>query len=414
MSATPRPPEPDASPGPAGHDGSDAAGGTASTGSTASTASTASTDDGAAIPAGTTGTGGADDSAADARAADAQAVEQSTDREVLRLAAVTTGWWAHGLVRLLLASAMVYYGVAKLVLGQFGVADMGDALITHGEMSPMGMLWRMVALSPLFQFLAGLTEFGAALALLWRRTVPLGALLAFGSMVFVFVLNLGYDVPVKQISLVLALLSLIVLIPWMGRLARALLGQGEVSRGRLPTPVPWRPLSRITDVVCPLAALGLVAVLSWGVTSMYPKTSQDESAPAGVWTVASDTAAPADQLAEDTRWQQVAFGEVAHAGTSTMQLRLADGELLTGTYERTGEETVEATLRPLREEGQSLREHGELEPLELMLTMTEQPDGTLRVTGDDVDLVLTEDPSGRLLYDREHGWGPRPDAPFNR
>src|SRR5690625_5775357 len=137
---------------------------------------------------------------------DAQAAEQARDRELLRLAAVTTGWWAHGLVRLLLASALVYYGVAKLVLGQFGVADTGDALITQGEMSPMGMLWRMVALSPLFQFLAGLTEFGAALALLWRRTVPLGGLLAFASMVFVFVLNLGYDVPVKQISLALALL----------------------------------------------------------------------------------------------------------------------------------------------------------------------------------------------------------------
>src|SRR5690625_5718090 len=63
--------------------------------------------------------------------ADAQAAEQARDRELLRLAAVTTGWWAHGLVRLLLASALVYYGVAKLVLGQFGVADTGDALITQ-------------------------------------------------------------------------------------------------------------------------------------------------------------------------------------------------------------------------------------------------------------------------------------------
>ena len=147
---------------------------------------------------------------------------------------------------------------------------------------------------------------------------------------------------------------------------------------------------------------------------MYLETSQDGSAPAGVWAVGSDTAAPAEQLAEDTRWQQVAFGEISHEGTSTMQLRLADGELLTGTYERAGEGIVEVSLRPLREEGQSLREYGELEPLELTLTMTEQPDGTLHVTGDDVDLVLTEDPSGRVLYDREQGWGPRPDAPFNR
>lgn len=346
--------------------------------------------------------------------ADAQAAEQARDRELLRLAAVTTGWWAHGLVRLLLASALVYYGVAKLVLGQFGVADTGDALITQGEMSPMGMLWRMVALSPLFQFLAGLTEFGAALALLWRRTVPLGGLLAFASMVFVFVLNLGYDVPVKQISLALALLSLIVLIPWMGRLTRAVLGRGQIPRGRVPVLIPWRPVSRITDIVGPLAALGLVAGLSWSVTSMYPDTSRDDSAPAGVWTVASDTAAPAEQLAEDTRWQQVAFGDISYEGSGMMQLRLADGELLAGTYERTDDESVEATLRPLREEGQSIREHNELPPLEMMLTIVEQADGTLHVTGDDVDLVLTEDASGRVLYDREHGWGPRPDAPFNR
>src|SRR5690625_7838336 len=56
-------------------------------------------------------------------------------------------------------------------------------------------------------------------------------------MVFVFVLNLGYDVPVKQISLALALLSLIVLIPWMGRLTRAVLGRGQIPRGRVPVQI---------------------------------------------------------------------------------------------------------------------------------------------------------------------------------
>src|SRR5690625_7062228 len=124
-------------------------------------------------------------------------------------------------------------------------------------MSPMVLLWRMVSLSPLFQFLAGLTEFGAALALLWRRTVPLGGLLAFASMVFVFVLNLGYDVPVKQISLALALLSLIVLIPWMRRLTRAGLGRGQIPRGRVPVLIPCRPVSTLTDTGGPPAAPGL-------------------------------------------------------------------------------------------------------------------------------------------------------------
>src|SRR5699024_341069 len=83
-------------------------------------------------------------------------------KRLARTTAVTLAWWVHGIVRLLLAIAMTYYGVAKLVFGQFGFADMGDALIAQGEMSPMGVLWRMVALSPLFQFLAGLAEFVAA------------------------------------------------------------------------------------------------------------------------------------------------------------------------------------------------------------------------------------------------------------
>ena len=78
--------------------------------------------------------------------------DYTVEKQLARTAGVTLVWWAHGIVRLLLAVAMVYYGVAKLVFGQFGVTDMGDALITQGEMSPMGVLWRMVALSPLFQF----------------------------------------------------------------------------------------------------------------------------------------------------------------------------------------------------------------------------------------------------------------------
>src|SRR5690625_6035162 len=78
---------------------------------------------------------------------------------------------------------------------------------------------------------------------------------------------------------------------------------------------------------------------------MYPDTSRDDSAPAGVWTVASDTAAPAEQLAEYTRWQQVAFGDISYEGSGMMQLRLADGELLAGTYERTDDESVKAMSR---------------------------------------------------------------------
>lgn len=161
-------------------------------------------------------------------------VDYSTEKRLARTAGVTLGWWAHGGVRLALALVLMYYGAAKLVFGQFGLSDAGDALIAHGEMSPMGLLWRMVAFSPVFQFLAGLAEFGAGLALLWRRTVVLGALISAASMSFVLVLNISYDVMVKTPSAVYIAMSLLVLIPWMPRLWRAVLGRGEIGEAPVP------------------------------------------------------------------------------------------------------------------------------------------------------------------------------------
>ncbi|MGP9745454.1 hypothetical protein [Brachybacterium sp. AOP29-B2-41] len=350
----------------------------------------------------------------DSAASPAGTADYSAEKRLARTAAVTLGWWAHGSVRLLLAAAMLYYGYAKLVLGQFGVADMGDALITQGEMSPMGMLWRLVAFSPLFQFLGGLAEWGAAIALLWRRSVPLGAAISAGSMALVLVLNLGYDVPVKQIALALLVMALLVLIPWMPRLAKAFLGHGEIGKGPLPTLVPWRPAARITNIAGPIAALALVVVLGWGVSAMYPERSVDESSPAGVWTVQEDAAEPAAQLHEDTRWNALAFGEVEYDGRSAVQLRQANGELLTGSYQRTGPDTVELSLGPLREQGTPLQEHSAIEPVALTLTLEEQADGTLRVSGEGQDLVLAPDDSAMVLYERGFSWGVRADDPFNR
>lgn len=340
--------------------------------------------------------------------------DYSTEKRLARTAGVTLAWWAHGGVRLALALVLMYYGAAKLVFGQFGFTDMGDALIAQGEMSPMGVLWRMVALSPLFQFLAGLAEFGAALALLWRRTAPLGAALAGGSMALVFVLNLGYDVPVKQISLALLIMSVLVLIPWMPRLARAFLGHGAIRPGPVPVPVPWRPLAKVTDILAPVAGLVLLGLVGWHVSGMYPERSIDETAPAGVWAVQEDTAEPAAQLSEDTRWSALAFGEIEDDGRAAVQLRHANGELLTGSYERTGEGTVELSLRPLREPGTSLREHADGDPLELTLDVEERGDGTLHVTGEGQDLVLAPDESAMVLHERGFSWGIRPDDPFNR
>lgn len=331
-----------------------------------------------------------------------------------RTIVVTLGWWLHGFVRVLLAVALTYYGVAKLVLGQFGVADMGDALVAQGEMSPMGMLWRLVAFSPLFQVLAGLAEAGAALALMWRRSVAFGALLAAADMAFVLVLNLGYDVPVKTIALVLLVMSLVVLSPWIPRVVRSLLGHGAIPAGPEPALIPGRPFRKVTDVAGPLAGIAVLCLVAWGVSALYPARSTDAAPPAGVWVVAQDTAEPAAQLSEDTRWQKAAFGEIAYDGTARAQVRRADGTLLDGTYERTGDSTVELALREQRDPGQTFAEHAASEQLTWTLAVQEQADGSLRLHGEGIDLVLSPDDDGRVLYDRGFSWELRPDDPFNR
>lgn len=68
----------------------------------------------------------------------------------------------------------------------------------------------------------------------------------------------------------------------------------------------------------------------------------------------------------------------------------------------------------LREEGQQIDEYLEQEPWTLTLTVVEQSDGTLHVTGEGQDLVLAPDESGQMLHERGFSWGVRPDDPFNR
>lgn len=331
-----------------------------------------------------------------------------------RTVLTTIGWWLHGAARVWLALALLVYGLSKIVLLQFGQADLGDALIPYGQMSPMGLLWRMVGFSPLFQILSGVAEAGAGAALLWRRTVPLGALLGLADMVFVFVLNLCYDVPVKQLSGALALLSLIVLAPWLPRVGRAVLGHGALREGPWPRLLPWRRADRVAGTLAAIAAVA-VAVGSFAVLPLItPKPTEDISAPTGVWSVQHDARPAAAQLAEDTRIQQLAFGQWDYGGRSQVSIRRASGEILRGTYTRTGPSTVHLELRPLRMPGQSRQEIEDSEPLVLDLAIAEQADGHLRLTGTGEDLLVAEDPSDTVLYDRGFSWAPRPDDPFNR
>lgn len=337
----------------------------------------------------------------------------STAARVRPSALVTLGWMAHWVLRMALIGLLIVYGWTKVFLIQMGVADYADALVSAGEMSPMGLLWRFMAYSEPVQIAAGVAEVLACLLLLWRRTAWLGALLGAVDMAVVFALNLFFDVPVKQLALALLVGFLLLLIPDVPRLARVVAGR-PAPAAPLPQAIPWPRAHRVTRILGP--ALGLALVAGSGV-AIYQSLGIPQKVPtpvSGVYRVTQDARTPAPQLASDPRWAQVAFGSLAREKGSPMSIRTADGGLRYGWYTLTpstadgSRGTIEADLG----ERMSGLANPSTSGTKLTLEYERSDDGRLRITGAGEQLVLTPDAEGRFLFDRGSSWAPR--QPVNR
>ncbi|WP_017588998.1 hypothetical protein [Nocardiopsis ganjiahuensis] len=320
---------------------------------------------------------------------------------------VTALWMGHGLLRLWLFHYLMIYGWLKVLMSQMGLLDYSSALLAFGEKSPMGLLWSFVAYAPVFQVLSGLVEILAGALLIWRRTAWLGGLLGAMAMGAVFLLNLLYDVPVKQLALVMAVGCVLVLLPEVPRLLRFLTGR-PTEGATTPRPVPWPRVHAVTRWI--FGSLGVLVLL--GPIALAPTLvpqASDSPLP-GVYRVVGDTAEPAAQLSEDERWQEVAFGQYASmSGAYMLTIRHANGDLWEGRYEHIGEGEIEVSLYPVMEGDRGLvRDTGE--PFTLGWEI--QDDGRVHVEGAGQDLVLESDPELRYLYDREFSWAP--NTPVNR
>lgn len=116
-------------------------------------------------------------------------------------------------VRYLLGGTLLWYGMLKLVKGQFLFPPSARLEEPYGEASPMGLLWTFMGYSTLYNLFTGAAEAGAAVLLLFRRTARLGALLAAAVMANVLMINLSYDVPVKIFAASLLLMAVFLLAP---------------------------------------------------------------------------------------------------------------------------------------------------------------------------------------------------------
>jgi hypothetical protein len=108
--------------------------------------------------------------------------------------------WLTVYTRYYLAYTMLIYGIIKIYHLQMPSPSVYRLSQPFGSFSPMGVLWSFIGVSKAYSAFSGWSEVIGGVLLFFRRTTLLGALVSFGVLLNVFVLNMCYDVPVKLFS----------------------------------------------------------------------------------------------------------------------------------------------------------------------------------------------------------------------
>jgi hypothetical protein len=212
-------------------------------------------------------------------------------------------------VRFALARIMLAYGAMKLFPTQFRPPTVDRLLQPFGDASPMGLLWTFMGASVSYTVFAGVGEMVGGLLLTTRRTTLLGALICAGTLGNIVMLNLCYDVPVKQYSLHLLGLALFLAAPDAGRLARFFLLNCPVPSADLRPYftrawLRWGMLILRTAFVACLAGFQL-----WGAHLAYEQLGGRPPL-YGLWEVekfAVDGIARPPLVTDAGRWRRVVF-----------------------------------------------------------------------------------------------------------
>ncbi len=103
------------------------------------------------------------------------------------------------------------YGFSKLFKAQFFFPEPNTLFTPLAYLDRDILFWSAMGTSHTYSVFSGIIELVPALLLIFPRTRTLGALIAFGVMVNVFMLNMGFDISVKLFSAFLIFLCLNVL-----------------------------------------------------------------------------------------------------------------------------------------------------------------------------------------------------------
>lgn len=295
----------------------------------------------------------------------------------------------HVLVRLALGIALISYGSAKVIQGQFPPPSLIRLEQPMGQFSPMGLLWTFMGASRPYNLVTGFAEMIPGILLFFPRTALLGALIAAGVLLNVFALNLCYDVPVKLYSLHLFGMAIFVAAPSGRRLVDFFL-RGESP----PAAIPDLRFQR-TAFWLKIAALLLVTGGGlWSASRNVTGSTAAGASVRGIWDVkeyrAAETPAP---LAPGERWKRIALDDRDHRAA----IQFEDG-------------TSRHVSFNIDEDSRQFH----LDDIELSFSSTAPGELTLTggVSSRKVVALLRRDPRATLLIDRGFHWVS--EFPFNR
>jgi uncharacterized membrane protein YphA (DoxX/SURF4 family) len=220
---------------------------------------------------------------------------------------------------------MVSYGFAKAFPMQMPYPSATQLLTPYGNYGLMRILWLQVGSSPSYEIFTGCAELLAGILLLIPGCTLIGALLGVTVMAQIWILNMTFDVPVKNLSMHLLVMCIVLLIPDLRRLAQALV---------LRRPTDMRRDDRLfTNRTAQRVALALQLVFAswmvvWGQPGVFARMKSWEQYPPrqtanlplhGIWLVEKmtiDGVERAPLLNDTDRWRRII---VDRANSVTLQ-----------------------------------------------------------------------------------------------
>lgn len=235
--------------------------------------------------------------------------------------------WLRFLLRFSLALAMITYGLVKVIPNQMPSPRSFTLLQRVGQLTPMRLLWTLMGASPGFQTFTGLAELLAGVLLLVPRTVLLGSMICVADMTMVFMMNMGYDVPVKIMSFHYLVMGILLAAPDLRRLADLFLFNRPVEPAEARPLFARRRLDQAVQILFVVFGLYMIGMNIKDGIQLHKERNPPRPPLYGIWSVDEMAVDGKDvPLASDAavgRWRWVTFEKPG-------EMRL---ELKTGAHE---------------------------------------------------------------------------------